>query len=427
MAQFRRGDDGRVGDVHAVVQFVLFLQAAQDGDGRLDAGLIDLHLLEAALQRGILLDVLAVFVERGGADAVQFAARQRRLQHVAGVDRALGLAGADHGVQLVDEKDDAAFVLRHFLEHGLEPLLELAAVLGAGQQARHVQHQHALVLQRLGHFAIDDALRQALDDGRLADAGLADQHRVVLGAALQDLDGAADLVVAADHRVELALAGALGEVEAVFLQRLALAFGFLRADVLAAAHGLDRVFQRLAIQAGFLEQAAALALVLGQGQQEHLRGDELVAGLLRFLVGDVEQVGQVAADADFAAVAFDFGQALQRLASAAFSPPTLAPARCNSEVGRAVVLVEQGQQQVLRLDELLVVADGQALRVGKRLLELGGKFVEAHGISPKRMSLHPTWGLRGRFQSSSAAPARQAAGSPASKTSSASRAGPPCR
>jgi hypothetical protein len=42
------------------------------------------------------------------------------------------------------------------------------------------------------------------DDGGLAHARLADQHRVVLGAALQDLDGAADLVVAADHRVELA-------------------------------------------------------------------------------------------------------------------------------------------------------------------------------------------------------------------------------
>ena len=101
--------------------------------------LVDQHLLEAALQRGVLLDVLAVFVERGRADAVQFAARQRRLEHVAGVDRALGLAGADHGVQLVDEDDDLAFVRRHFLQHGLQALLELAAVLGAGQQRRHVE------------------------------------------------------------------------------------------------------------------------------------------------------------------------------------------------------------------------------------------------------------------------------------------------
>jgi hypothetical protein len=33
----------------------------------------------------------------------------------------------------------------------------------------------------------DDLLGQALDDRGLADAGLADEHRVVLGAAAEDL------------------------------------------------------------------------------------------------------------------------------------------------------------------------------------------------------------------------------------------------
>ena len=75
-------------------------------------GSFDQHLLEAPLERRVLLDVLAVLVERGGADAVQLAARERGLQHVAGVHGALGLAGADHGVQLVDEQDDVAFLLR---------------------------------------------------------------------------------------------------------------------------------------------------------------------------------------------------------------------------------------------------------------------------------------------------------------------------
>ena len=55
----------------------------------------DEHLLEAALERGVLLDVLAVLVERGGADHAQLAAGQHRLEHVAGVHRALGRAGAD--------------------------------------------------------------------------------------------------------------------------------------------------------------------------------------------------------------------------------------------------------------------------------------------------------------------------------------------
>ena len=71
----------------------------------------------------------------------------------------------------------------------------------------------ALAAQRLRDVAGDDPLGQALDDRRLADAGLADEHRVVLGAPGEHLHDAADLGVPADHRVELALAGALGEVD----------------------------------------------------------------------------------------------------------------------------------------------------------------------------------------------------------------------
>jgi hypothetical protein len=59
---------------------------------------------------------------------------------------------------------------------------------------------------RLSGTSPFDALRQALDDRGLAHPGLADQHRVVLGPAREHLDGAADLLVAADHRVELPLA-----------------------------------------------------------------------------------------------------------------------------------------------------------------------------------------------------------------------------
>ena len=242
-------------------------------------GLADQDLLEAPLQRRVLLDVLAVFVQRGRADAMQLAARQRRLEHVARVDRAFGLAGAHHRVDLVDEDDGLAFVLRHFLQHRFQPLFELAAELGTGQQQGHVEHQHALVLQGVGHFAGDDALRQAFDDGRLAHAGLADQHRVVLGAPLQHLDGAADFVVAADHRVELALPGALGQVERVFLQGLALAFGIGAVDLLAATHGIDRGFERLARQAVFFGKRAEASLAVGRREQEHLAGDELVAAL----------------------------------------------------------------------------------------------------------------------------------------------------
>ena len=181
--QHRRRHQRRVLELDAVVDLVALAQAAQDADRVFDRRLADHHRLEPPLERGVLLDVLAVLVERGRADGVQLAARQHRLEHVRGVHRSFGRAGADDRVQLVDEQDDLPGGVGDFLQHRLEPLLELAAVLGAGDQRAHVERDDLLVLQTLGHVLADDALGEAFDDGGLADAGLADEHRVVLGAA----------------------------------------------------------------------------------------------------------------------------------------------------------------------------------------------------------------------------------------------------
>jgi hypothetical protein len=243
---------------------------------------------------------------------VQFAARQRGLEHVARIDGALGLAGPDHRVDLVDEYDDPALLGGDLLQDRLQPLLELAAVLGSGQQRGQIERQDLLSLQRLGHLLVDDPLGQALDDGRLAHAGLADQHRVVLGASLKDLDRAADFIVAADDRVELALLRPLGEIDRVLLQRLAPPLGLGRIDAGAAPHGLDGRVDRPAGQAVLPRQAAGLALVVGQREQKHLAGDIGISAPLRLLVGLVQQADQVAPDLDLAVVALHLRQTLQR-------------------------------------------------------------------------------------------------------------------
>jgi hypothetical protein len=95
-----------VGELGLVVLLVLRANALEDEDGVVDGRRLDLHRLEATFERGVLLDVLAVFVERGRADALHLAAGERGLEDVRGVHRALGRTGADDGVQLVDEEDD---------------------------------------------------------------------------------------------------------------------------------------------------------------------------------------------------------------------------------------------------------------------------------------------------------------------------------
>ena len=77
-------------------------------------------------------------------------------------------------MDLVDEHDGAGIIL-DLAHHGLEPLLEIAAIAGAGEQRAHVELEDGGFGEHLRHVAHDDAAGQAFGDGRLADAGIADE------------------------------------------------------------------------------------------------------------------------------------------------------------------------------------------------------------------------------------------------------------
>ena len=108
------------------------------------------------------------------------------------------------------------------------------------------------MLDGLRDLAIDDTLRETFGNRGLADARLANQYRVVLRAALQNLNRAANFLVAADDRVDLALLGALGQVDGVFLERLAGFFGVGIVHFGATAKIVDSGLERLANSAGVL-------------------------------------------------------------------------------------------------------------------------------------------------------------------------------
>ena len=87
--------------------------------------------------------MLAILVQGGGADTVEFAARQRGLQHVGRIGSSFGGAGSNDGVEFVDEEDDLSLGLVDFAQNGLQAIFEFAAVLGAGDQSPDVEGAHA--------------------------------------------------------------------------------------------------------------------------------------------------------------------------------------------------------------------------------------------------------------------------------------------
>ena len=131
------------------------------------------------------------------------------------------------------------------------------------------------VLQNVRHVAVDDALGQTFGNRRLADAGIADEQRVVLLPAAQDLNRALDFLVAPDQRVDLAVFGLEVEVDAVGFQRLVL--------LAALPFGLGLLVLGPARRAGFARPGA-----LGDAMGDVV--DRVVAGHLLLL----QEVGRVA-------------------------------------------------------------------------------------------------------------------------------------
>src|SRR5262249_14428431 len=105
-----------------------------------------LYCLESPLKGSILLDRLAILARSRSSDALNLAARKRRLQNVRGIERAFRRTRANQRVQFVNE-NDGILRLHQFLHDGLKPFLKLPAVLGASDDQRKIQRQNALVGQ----------------------------------------------------------------------------------------------------------------------------------------------------------------------------------------------------------------------------------------------------------------------------------------
>src|SRR6266446_5072817 len=174
--------DGFVGVGDGVEFFVALFYAEKNFYGVGFVWRRNFHSLEAALERPVLFDRLAVFSGRGCADALNLAARQGRLEDVGGVKRAFRRSRAYERVEFVDE-DDGVLRLHQLFHYGLEPLFKLSAILGAGYDQRKIESKDAFVGEEGRNFAVRDALGQTFYDGGLAYARLADEDRIILRAA----------------------------------------------------------------------------------------------------------------------------------------------------------------------------------------------------------------------------------------------------
>ena len=215
--QVGSGDNGLVRHLDAVVLFHHADHAAQHVTAFLDARLVYIDDLKAPGQRWILFEVFLVLHPRRRRDGAQGAACQRRLQQVGRIPGPGSTASADQGVGLVDEHDDRRRARLHLVDDAAQTLLELALHRSPGLQQTDIEAEQARALNRRRHLACHDLLGKPLDHGGFANAGLARDDRVVLAAALKDVDDLTDFLVTSDNRVHLGRLG--GHVHAELVQR----------------------------------------------------------------------------------------------------------------------------------------------------------------------------------------------------------------
>ncbi len=166
----------------------------------------------------------------------------------------------------------------------------------ARDQRAQIEGDHPLVLEILRHVTAHDALRQPLGDRRLADAGLADQHRVVLRPARKDLHHPPDLFIAADDRVELALPRQLGEVAPILLERLVLVLGVGVGHALPSTNLGERLVDAIFRHAEARQQLCRPGVEpIQNAEQQMLGADVLVTHPLRFVLRLLQNLAQAVA------------------------------------------------------------------------------------------------------------------------------------
>ena len=310
------------------------------------------------------------------------------------------------------------------VDHVLQPVLEFALHAGPGLQQPHVEHVQLHALQHLRHVTLGDAAGQALNHRGLAHAGLAGEDRIVLAPAQQDIDQLADLGIAANHRVDVAVTGALGEVGGELVQRRRLRQPAFARQCLAVSR-LPRGIREINRLAGLLRalgHAGEVVLELFPADARELLGAPF--GQLRQLrLGQQRQQQVAAADAGgprvqrgqqpgvleqrrqvlgehrgagvAGAEAVDLGR--QVLLQRARSDP--AAARHQREV--AARLLHQRQEQMLQVDFPVAPRHAQAGgalgRLAAGVVEFADQSLEIDGHVWRNAPccLQCTWSLQG--------------------------------
>ena len=232
---------GAVRNLNAMENFIPLLQSTKNGNRILHCRLIYHYRLEPPFQSRVFLNILPVLIQCGCADAMQLASGKHRLKHITGVHCTVCFTCSHNCVQLINEQDNLAVTVLHFLKNRFQTLLELSAVFRSCHKSAHVKRKDCLFLQSFRDIPADNPLGKPFYNCGFTDARFSDQHRIILCLTGQNPDHIADLFISSDYRIQLLLSCSLHKILSVFVQRIIGCFRIIACNPLVASHSGKRV------------------------------------------------------------------------------------------------------------------------------------------------------------------------------------------
>ena len=184
-------------------------------DRRLSHG----NRLETALKRGILLDILAIFVESGSTYDSDLAARKCGLEDICGVYASLGVTDADDVMHLVDNENNVPCLL-DLVDKTYHSRFKLSSELSARDECRHIHEIYLLSAKLEGYASVCYSLRESLCNSRFSDAGLAYKAGVVFLTAAEYLYNSLKLAISAYDPVKLSVSRSSCKIATIGVKEL---------------------------------------------------------------------------------------------------------------------------------------------------------------------------------------------------------------
>src|SRR5687767_2996322 len=152
-----------------MVQFIFVFYSSENRNRIFYVGFIHHYRLKPALKGLIFFYVFLIFFQRRRTDCMELTSGKGWLQQVSSIHSTFTSAtSSNQGVDLVNEKNNLAVRICHFLDDCFQTFFKFTFVLRPSHKQSHVKRNENFVLEIFRNVPIHYTLGHSFDDSRFS-------------------------------------------------------------------------------------------------------------------------------------------------------------------------------------------------------------------------------------------------------------------